>query len=85
MLDLQVDVLQSVHRLGFALEGFGQMIQLNERQNGSTPFNTCMWVCHVLVTRCIISELRHIGKHVYCMIGHRMSLYKQLKKEGEMW
>ena len=28
LLDLQVDVLQSVHRLGFALEGFGQMIQL---------------------------------------------------------
>ena len=43
LLNLQVDVLQGVHRLGFALEGFGQMVQLNERQNGSTPFNTRMW------------------------------------------
>ena len=74
LLDVQVDVFQGVYRLGFPLEGLCQVVQLNERQDGSTPFNMHVESSHVLVTKCIIYEMRHIGKHRYYMIGHRIKL-----------
>ena len=74
LLDVQVDIFQGVYRLGFPLEGLCQVVQLNERQDGSTPFNMHVESSHVLVTKCIIYEMRHIGKHGYYMIGHRIKL-----------
>ena len=38
------------------------------------PFNMHVESSHVLVTKCIIYEMRHIGKHGYYMISHRMKL-----------
>ena len=71
LLDVQVDVFQGVYRLGFALEGLCQMVQLNERQDGSTPFNMRMELNHVVVMECIIYETRCIDKHGYYMVDHR--------------